>query len=500
MKVSKIPFIAGILGAAGQHAEGAGLETDPSRCQPGKPASVGFAPQDRVRGGDRSVLMRASVDKLVQESEIEAEYAIGWVRIVLGLLLFASGFLVWWGTAGLTEEYYPNQVRITALITVGAFFGLGIISFLLVVHRWFKPWMAFVLAAGDATILAGSLYFGLEGTQLGGNWVAAMPTIWAAPLVLAVGALRHRPLVQIWATAVMMVAVFGVAFALGFHLFMPDFGTTVSASDLETRVGHLFSLPPYLMRAVMLTLIGVVTALAMARSRRLLMFAVGETARRANLARFLPAEIAPLLGENGVAAWRQGRLQQATILFVDIRGFTAFAEKMDPARLSIFISSFRRRVTRAVKAHDGLVDKFVGDGALVVFGIPEPRGDDCIRALACAHEILALVDQWNIKREFNPPVRVGIGIHMGEVYCGLVGDDQRLEFTVLGDTVNVAAKIEQATKRFNTALLASETVVIQAGQQGTWQEVGHEPLGGRGEHLAIFANRGSLATEALGRN
>ncbi|URK87768.1 hypothetical protein LP421_08085 [Rhizobium sp. RCAM05350] len=81
--------------------------------------------------------------------------------------------------------------------------------------------------------------------------------------------------------------------------------------------------------------------------------------------------------------------------------------------------------------------------------------------------------------------------------AGLVGDDRRLEFTVLGDTVNVAAKIEQATKRFNAALLASETVVIETGQRDMWQEVGREPLGGRGEHLAIFATRGgSLAAAA----
>jgi adenylate cyclase len=145
---------------------------------------------------DHSVLMSTSVDRLVQESEIEAEYAIGWVRIVLALVLLASGFLLWSGAAGLTEEHRPNQM-LTALITVSAFFGLGIISFFLVVRRWFKAWMAFVLAAGDATILAGSLYFGLKGTQLGGNWIAAMPAIWAAPLILAVGTLRHRALVQI---------------------------------------------------------------------------------------------------------------------------------------------------------------------------------------------------------------------------------------------------------------------------------------------------------------
>lgn len=439
----------------------------------------------------RSVPTSASVNKLFRESEIEAEYTIGWIRIALGLALFASGFLVSAGTAAFTEEYRLNQVRFAALITVGAFLALGITSCLLVVRRWFRPWMAFVLVTGDAAILGVSLFYGLQGIGLGANWVAAIPTIWAVPLVLAVGALRYRPLVQVWATAATMIAVVGVVSALDFHLFLTDLKTSASPGVMEASIGRLFSLPPYLMRAVMLTLIGLTTAIAMVRSRRLLVRSVNEAAERANLARFLPAEIAPLVGENDAATWRQGRRQQATILFVDIRGFTAYAEKMDPARLSVFISSFRRRVMRAAEAFDGVVDKFIGDGALLVFGIPEPQGDDCTRAIACAHKLLALLDQWNVKRGFDPPVRVGIGIHTGEVYCGLVGDDRRLEFTVLGDAVNVAAKIEQATKRFSTALLASETVVMQAGQQRIWGEVGREPLGGRGEHLAIYAPTGT---------
>ncbi len=134
-----------------------------------------------------------------------------------------------------------------------------------------------------------------------------------------------------------------------------------------------------------------------------------------------------------------------------------------------------------------MVDKFIGDGALIAFGIPEPQSDDCPRAVACAYRILELIDLWNSKRGFDPPVRVGIGIHSGEVYYGLVGDEHRLEFTVLGDTVNVAAKIEQATKRFDASLLASEVVVLHAGHQYAWEPVGREPLGGRGEHVALFA-------------
>lgn len=445
------------------------MSSNPHRLRPrGEPCSEGevcsmgiFLFNAHRYDTGRSALGRTSVEKLFRESESEAEYTTGWVRITLGLAMFVSGILVTSGTTELTDMNNSNQLRASALFTVFAFLALGIISLLLVVSGRFRPWMAFVLVTCDAAILGVSLYFALHGIGLGGNWVAAIPTIWAVPLLLAVGALRYRPLVQIWATTATMIALVGVASVLGFPLSPSGPETRATLGTLGESVGRLFSLPSYLMRAVMLTLIGLTTALAMARSRRLLIREVSETARRANLARFLPAEIAPLVGEDDLATWRQGRRQQGTILFIDIRGFTAYAEKLDPARLSIFISSFRRRVVRATEAFGGVVDKFIGDGALVVFGIPEPQSDDCTRAIACAHRLLALIDRWNIKRGFDPPVRVGIGIHSGELYYGLVGDDHRLEFTVLGDTVNVAAKIEQATKRFDTALLASETVVLR---------------------------------------
>jgi adenylate cyclase len=433
---------------------------------------------------DEPAFTSASVDRLFQESEIEAEYTIGWVRIAAGFVLFASALGV---SSGLASPGLGQTLPLTALITLVAFLVLGMTSLLVVVRRRFKPWMAFAFVTGDAVIIATSIFFGLEASGLQGNWIAAMPVIWATPLVLAVGALRYRPAVQVWLTVVTMAGFVGAASALDFRSFPTDLATIASPAGMETTIARLFSLPPYLIRAVMLALIGLTTALVMMRSRRLLVRAVHETARRVSLARFLPAEIAPLVERHEDASWRQGRRQQATILFVDIRGSTALAEKMNPASLSVFISSFRRRVTRAAEASGGVVDKFIGDGALVVFGVPEPRDDDAARALACAGNLLALIDRWNLKRRFDPPVRIGIGLHAGEVYCGLVGDERRIEFTVLGDVVNVAAKIEQATKRLDSSLLASDTVVTLAGQRGAWREVSCEPVGGRGERLAILA-------------
>jgi adenylate cyclase len=214
---------------------------------------------------------------------------------------------------------------------------------------------------------------------------------------------------------------------------------------------------------------------------------VAEISHREQLSRFLPSEIAPLVEPGRLEEWRQGRRQQVAMLFIDMRDSTTLAEHMDPTRLSVFMAAFRRRVSRAVKRTGGVVDKFIGDGALVVFGVPEPRPDDAAQALACARELLREIDRWNLSRSFDPPVRIGIGVHTGIAYCGLIGDETRLEFTVLGDAVNVTSRIEETTKQFNTPLLASKAVVADAHELNEWRVVSSEPLRGRADGIEILA-------------
>ncbi len=425
---------------------------------------------------------RAAVQRLLQESELEAEYTVGWVRIAVGLALLVSGLFVSSRSGTLTGDRNMNFV--TGLATVSAYITLGVTSLVLVARGRFRPWMAFILVSSDAAVLGLSLHISLVNIGLGGNWISAVPVIWVAPLVLAVGALRYRPAVQAWGTAAMMLTLGLVAVELGFRPVLDSTGSQVS---VNAGIAPLHSLSPYIMRAVMLLLVGLITILVIVRSRRLLLRAVDETTRRMDMSRFLPAEIAPLVEGEGLETWRHGRRQDAVILFADIRASTAMAEGMDPERLSIFISSFRRRVMRAAQEYGAVVDKFIGDGALIVFGVPAIKGDEGNRAISFAIRLLGYIEQWNIKRRFDPPVRVGIGIHAGEIYWGLVGDARRIEFTVLGDTVNVAAKIEQATKTFEVPLLVSAQVLAQADTKEGWYEIGEEPLGGRLELVALYA-------------
>jgi adenylate cyclase len=113
-----------------------------------------------------------------------------------------------------------------------------------------------------------------------------------------------------------------------------------------------------------------------------------------------------------------------------------------------------------------------------VFGLPEPRPDDAARALACAKDLVEVIARWNVKEEGHPAIRNGIGIHYGDLFCGIIGEDMRLEFTVLGDTVNVAARMEQAT--------------------GDWREVSRVPLRGRAEVMAYFTPAKLNETADLG--
>jgi adenylate cyclase len=238
------------------------------------------------------------------------------------------------------------------------------------------------------------------------------------------------------------------------------------------------------------TLVGIGSILSVGIMALLAVMTLREAARRAALSRFLPAELAPLLERGGGIdrgeGLRLGERRHAAIAFVDMRGSTAIAERANPETVAILVTGFRRCVAQAARETGGVIDKFMGDGALVVFGVPEARADAAAQALAFADRLEAEVAAWNAGAA-QDPVRIGIGVHCGEVFVGVVGDDDRLEFTVLGDAVNVAARLEQATKTFGVTTLVSQAALEAAQASGAgWREVSRSALRGRQEAFPIY--------------
>jgi len=154
-----------------------------------------------------------------------------------------------------------------------------------------------------------------------------------------------------------------------------------------------------------------------------------------------------------------GEEREVTILFVDIRNFTGIVEKLPPAKSLALLNEFLTAVSGVIEAHGGVVDKYLGDGVLALFGAPVTRPDDAARALACALEIRRQVDALRpdlVGRGF-PEVQLGIGVNTARVIAGNIGSPSRLNYTVLGDGVNLASRLEGLARRYEVSIVAGES-------------------------------------------
>ena len=193
-----------------------------------------------------------------------------------------------------------------------------------------------------------------------------------------------------------------------------------------------------------------------------------------------------------------GEQVKATVLFSDIRGFTAMSEHMTPVEVVAFLNEYLTTMVDCVLEHGGVLDKFIGDAVLAVFGAPVSAGtpaDDAAAAVACARAMGTRLDEMNIRRlaDGRSEIRIGIGVHTGELVAGNIGSPKRMEYTVIGDTVNVGSRLEALTKDHRRrTLLSAATASLVLSENLV--EVGTVPVRGRGEPLRIFG----FADEVLG--
>jgi len=151
-------------------------------------------------------------------------------------------------------------------------------------------------------------------------------------------------------------------------------------------------------------------------------------------------------------------MRTVCVLFLDIRGFTAMTRKRSAEETVALLNAFFARMIDVVDRNNGIINKFLGDGFLALFGAPLADPAAAQNALAAAHAMIDTVGEWNAAHP-GWALRVGIGIHLGEAVTGTVGSPQRKEYTVIGDTVNLAARLEQLTKEMGAQLLVSQSVL-----------------------------------------
>jgi adenylate cyclase len=161
-----------------------------------------------------------------------------------------------------------------------------------------------------------------------------------------------------------------------------------------------------------------------------------------SFSRYLAPHVVRTLMKDPDAISLGGTRQRATMLFADIRGFTGIASTLTADRVVVLLNRYFDEAVRVVFAHDGLLDKFYGDGLLAVFGPPLVRDDDARRAVMAAFRLHEAVDRLN--EHLHQPLAISIGLATGDVVAGHIGSPQRMDYTVIGDAVNLAAGLQQA--------------------------------------------------------
>ena len=405
-------------------------------------------------------------------AEAASERAAAIIRVAV-LVAVAAAVLVA-QSAGFDHRPLVIAVAVYGVVTLA---GLA-----LALLRLYRPWVSYAFVGLDMVTLAAAIVLLARMFGLPAGIAAGLPVGGLVVVVLLHASMHYRPRLVAFGASTFVVALLLAAVAWSVPV--------VGDGHLHGQVAeHLVHLQVFPMAVVLLATI--ILVLTTRRTRRFINEAYANASRAATLSRyFAPEVVEELIGRpEGEAS--SGERMDVAVVFADVRGFTGMAEAMDPAELARFLSEFRSRIAAPALAHGGIVDKYIGDAIMAVFGAPRPQGEDARRALRAAVEMFEAMRRWSRERERQgkAPVLVGIGAHFGQAFAGILSDGRLLEYTVIGDTVNVASRVADLTANDRTSLVVSADLARAAGglpEPSAWVEVREQALPGHPRTLAIF--------------
>ena len=203
--------------------------------------------------------------------------------------------------------------------------------------------------------------------------------------------------------------------------------------------------------------------------------------------RFATSEVAQDLQQSGFALG--GKWVRGSVMFSDIRGFTALVESQSPEETIELLNTYYTLMFDAISGRGGVINQMIGDGLMAIFGAPLPLPDSCSSAVLAALDMIEMIELFNVDRAAadKPPIRIGVGIATGEMVAGYTGTQQRATYTCIGDTVNLAARLEAHTKVAICPILIDEATRAGLGERIPVKPLGTANFKGKAVAVEVFS-------------
>lgn len=361
---------------------------------------------------------------------------------------------------------YPNFLYFQALLVV--FLAIGAAQYTLATSRHARRWHHYLFGTLDAVLLAFTLTVPSPFADVTfTSQIALRGSVFIYYFILlAMVAYSYRPRLMLWCGFVGALSWILAALRTAMLDDTRVYGFGLGGSDAVMAAisnPSAFFITDRLQEIVVLVVVAWMLGMVMLRSRRLAERQIKAEQERANLARYFSPKIVDEIAKRD-GPFASVREQPVAVLFADIVGFTKMAEAQQPSETIEMLRGYHQRIERAVFDHGGTLDKFLGDGVMATFGTPETGAHDAFDALACARDIVRAIEDWNRVLELDgaPPIRISIGLHYGPVVIGDLGSARRLELAVLGDTVNVASRLESRTRDLGCRIVISDHLLHAA--------------------------------------
>ncbi len=412
----------------------------------------------------------------IRQQQGRSEILISTIQL---LIVFIFGFLY-----AISPKTFSEDAAFAPVPWVlSAYLLFSLLRLFLATWRGLPDWMLYLSAIVDIALLMGLIWsFHLQYEQPP-SFYLKVPTLLYVFIFIAIRALHFDPRFVI---ATGISAAVGWSLMVLYVLLVDPFDPMITRNYIEYMTSNSVLVGAEFDKIVSILIVTGVLALALQRARKLLIESVIEGSAARDLSRFVPEEIALQVtrSEEG-ATTGKGEVNETTIVFTDIEGFTAISEKLSPEQLINALNQYFTLIAQPIESCGGVISQFQGDAVLATFNAPKTDEDHASNAVRAALNIQRSLE--GVSFGEGIPFNTRIGINSGPVVGGLVGSGERVSYTVHGDNVNLTARLEQLNKKYGTRIIVSENTraLIKPGEY-SFRSLGEVSVRGRLRPVRIY--------------